>query len=92
MKVGGLFAPVYKLIKKPAILVGTIFFFCLSFWANTLYFETQFNGDARLFSNQVESVFNEVGIKKFHPFTQAQLDEVNKKLLTKENLSFISVV
>ena len=92
VKVGGLFAPIYSFIRKPAILLGTVFFFCISFWANTLYFETQFKGDARLFSRQIENVFEDVGIKKFYPFTQSQLDEANKKLLTEEKLSFISIL
>ncbi len=91
VKVGGLFAPIHLLFKNAYIWVGIAFFLCLNFWANSLYFETQFKGDARLFSKQIEKCFDEVGIKKFHVFTQAQLNEANKKLLIEDKLSFISI-
>ena len=91
VKVGGFFAPAYKLAKNFYLFIGILLFFAISIYANTLYFQTQFEGDALLFSKQIESTFQQVGIRKFHPFTQAQLDSVKLILERDEKLSFISV-
>ena len=92
LKVGGCCSPAYKLLKNLYLFIGIVLFFALTSLANNLYFEAQYQGDSRLYATQIENSFNEVGIKKFLPFSQEQLDKAKLKLESNNKLSFISIV
>jgi hypothetical protein len=76
LKIGGLFAPLYKAVKNPLITIAVIFFFSFAYFADGIYLKSVYLGDSLLFQNVIDNHLEEAGITKFKPFSQERLNEV----------------
>ena len=91
LKIGGLFAPLYKAVKNPLITIAVIFFFSFAYFADGIYLKSVYLGDSLLFQNVIDNHLEEAGITKFKPFSQERLNEVAIKLQKQAGISLVTI-
>lgn len=88
--IGGVFAPVYRLLKVPELVVGAFVFLAVLAVGSNLYFGKELIGDAPIYAARIEEVFKDVGIK---PFSLLDRERLNKAecALKNSDVSFVKV-
>jgi hypothetical protein len=91
LKIGGFCAPIYKAVKNPLITIAVILFFAFAWFADSVYLESVYVGDALLYQSIVENQFEAAGITRFKRFSQEGLNEVSNTLQNQAGISFITI-
>ena len=91
LRVGGILAPFYLMVKNWLVTLSVCLFFCVCFFANGIYFESQYVGDAINYRALIESELEKAGIVKYAPFSQSKLNGVKLTLEKEREIAFISV-
>ena len=91
LKIGGFCAPIYKAVKNPLITIAVILFFASAYFADNVYLESVYVGDALLYQSVVENQLEEVGVTKFKRFSQDSLNEAASALQKQSGISFITI-
>lgn len=91
IKTSGIFAPIYKTIKKPFAAIGVIIFFVTVFFADNIYLGTEYFGDAKLYAVQTEKYLSAQGVRIFYPFNEAMLSVAEKNLEKDFRLKFLKI-
>lgn len=91
LKIGGICAPFYLMIKKSILTVFLLVFFAITYFADFLFLGAVYQGEAVLYKRQIEDAFSDVGIKKYSAFSQTQLDSALAVLQKSEDIAFITL-
>ncbi len=87
----GVLSPFYHMVKNWIISLSIVSFFAVAFFANGIYFESEYRGDALLYRSTVEKEFEKAGIKKYSFFSQEKLNAVRQTLEKQSGIAFISI-
>lgn len=91
IKTSGIFAPVYKTIKKPFVAIAVFIFFFVVYFADNIYLGTEYLGDAKLYAAQTEKYLSEQGITFFRPFNESMLSVAEKNFEKDFRLKFLKI-
>ena len=88
---GGLFFPVYSLIKNFGLLLGGIVFVLFSVFINDVVFCFDFYGSGKMYAKDALSYMNSVGVKEFTRFSSLDLNTLADGILkNSDRFSFVS--
>lgn len=91
VKVGGILAPFYLLVKNPLKTIALTLSLCIILLGENLYFKTDYQGDSLLVRPYIERLFAENGINKYCFVTNAKLQSLKSQLQKQENVGYARV-
>ena len=74
--VGGLLAPVYRILKAPQVIVGAVVFIIALIVGSNLYLGNELVGDSEIYRAQIDEAFKKADIGMYGLFTENDLKAV----------------
>lgn len=88
--VGGLFAPVYRLLKAPELIIGVFVFLAVLFVGSNLYLSNEFVGDAEIYRAEADQAFKKAEILPYRFFDKTKLSFAETEL-KQSDINFVKI-
>ena len=89
--VGGLLAPVYRILKAPQVIVGAVVFIVALIVGSNIYLGNELVGDSEIYRAQIDEAFKKADIDMYGLFGENDLKAVENYIGDKTNANFIKV-
>ena len=91
IRIGGLFAPLWKILHKPFLIVACVLFAVLCVFSDKVFLKVEYKKDALLYRSEVIAAFEDAGIKRGSFFDEGKLKIVQNALANKNDFAFLKI-
>ena len=91
IRVGGLFAPLWKILRAPFLIVACVLFAALCIFSDKVFLKAEYKSDALLYQSDVLAAFEDAEIKRGSFFDEGKLKIVQKALADKNDFAFLKI-